>query len=103
MGATFISAANWGLNARTDQWAYRAVLIIQFIVPILLVIGTLVLPESPRWLIGKDKKEDALKVLRLLRRGTPDDLIQQEVELLYLADQEQRQLSEGASWADCFR
>lgn len=103
VGATLVMTANWGLNKRDDQWAYRIVLILQFIVPILLMIGAFVLPESPRWLVGKHRREDALKVLRLLRRGSPDDLIEQEVDLLMASEEEQASLSKGSSWIDCFQ
>lgn len=98
-----MQTANWGLHERDDQWAYRAVLILQFIVPLILIVGSFVLPESPRWLMGKGRKEDCLRVLRLLRRGTPDEVIQREVYLLDKAEEEQRTFNAASSWMDCFR
>ncbi|KAL4733205.1 general substrate transporter [Aspergillus similis] len=102
-GGTLIQAANWGLNKRSDQWAYRVVIILQFIVPVLLLVGSYILPESPRWLVGKGRRDDACKVLHLLRKGTPPDLIEKEADLLMLAEQVQQTLHGSSSWSDCFR
>ncbi|KAL3475235.1 general substrate transporter [Aspergillus californicus] len=103
VGGTLVQTANWGLHERPDQWAYRVVLILQFIVPIILLIGTLILPESPRWLVGKGRRDDAAKVLHLLRRGTPPELIEKEADLLMMSEQEQQDLHGSVSWLDCFK
>ncbi|KAL4749563.1 general substrate transporter [Aspergillus terricola var. indicus] len=102
-GGTLIQAANWGLNERSDQWAYRVVIILQFIVPVLLLVGSYILPESLRWLVGKGRRDDACRVLHLLRNGTPPDLIEKEADLLMLAEQVQQTLHGSASWSNCFR
>ncbi|KAL3463482.1 hypothetical protein BJX64DRAFT_287231 [Aspergillus heterothallicus] len=103
VGGTLIQTANWGLNSRTDQWAYRVAIILQFIVPVLLLIGSYALPESPRWLVGKGRRDDACKVLHLLRQGTAPDLIEKEADLLMLAEEVQQTLHGSASWLHCFR
>ncbi|KAL4882168.1 general substrate transporter [Aspergillus karnatakaensis] len=103
VGGTLIQTANWGLNKRTDQWAYRIVIILQFIVPVLLLIGSYILPESPRWLVGKGRRDDAAKVLHLLRRGTPAEVIEKEADLLMLAEEVQGTLHGSSSWVDCFK
>ncbi|KAL4809091.1 general substrate transporter [Aspergillus unguis] len=105
VGGTLIQTANWGLHNRQDQWAYRVVIILQFVVPVVLMIGSFVLPESPRWLVGKGRRDDAAKVLHLLRRGTPHEIIEQEADLLLLAEQEQQALHglTSASWISCFK
>lgn len=103
VGGVLTATANWGLESRTDRWAYRVVLILQFIVPILMLIGGFILPESPRWLVGAGKDAEALKVLTLLRRGTPQDLIEQEVKLLIASEEQERQLNHASSWIGCVR
>lgn len=94
--------ANWGLQSRTDQWAYRPTLMIQFIIPIVLIAGGFFLPESPRWLIGRGKVEEARRVLHFLRRGTPVALIDEELNLLVQAEEQDRELYLHTSWADVF-
>ncbi|KAK6214311.1 Dolichyl-diphosphooligosaccharide-protein glycosyltransferase subunit dad1 [Pestalotiopsis sp. IQ-011] len=103
VGATMACVANWGLQSRTDQWAYRPTLMIQFIIPIVLVVGGFFLPESPRWLVGRGRTEEARKVLRFLRRGTPVALIDEELNLLVQAEEQDRELYLHTSWADVFR
>ncbi|KAI9375892.1 general substrate transporter [Aspergillus egyptiacus] len=103
VGGMLIQTANWGLNHRQDQWAYRVVLILQFIVPTLLLIGCAILPESPRWLIGKGRRDDAVQVLCLLRRGTPPELIETEADLLMLSEKDQQSFHRSNTWLDCFR
>jgi MFS transporter, SP family, sugar:H+ symporter len=102
VGATLVNTANWGMHDRTDQWAYRMVIILQFIVPIVLGIGSLFIPESPRWLVGHGRDADAKVVLKWLRRGTADELVDQEVQLLVAAEEENKQHFSN-SWIECFR
>jgi hypothetical protein len=87
---------------RTDQWAYRMIIILQLLVPAVLITGSFVVPESPRWLIRAGRDADALKVLLWLRKGTPSDVVEQEVGLLSLAEEELKQTMTG-SWLECFR
>lgn len=45
VGATMVVTCNWGLEARTDQWAYRVILILQFFIPFLMISGGAVSPR----------------------------------------------------------
>lgn len=102
VGAVLVNTANWGMQDRADQWAYRMVIILQFICPIVLVAGSFFVPESPRWLIGKGRDTEAQGVLEYLRQGTDRDLVQQETRLLVAAEEENR-AHHGNSFLDCFR
>lgn len=97
------SVSNWGFREREDQWAYRATLIIQFIIPVALVAGGFFLPESPRWLVGRGRFEEARVVLHFLRRGTPVEIIDEELDLLVQAEQQDKELYEHTTWLDVFR
>jgi sugar porter (SP) family MFS transporter len=73
--------ANWvgyaGAFASGDaQW--RVPLAMQLPVPILLIVMLFFVPFSPRWLILKDRQEEARNVLNRLH-GTSDDLVAQEM------------------------
>ncbi|KAK3631662.1 hypothetical protein LTR56_016769 [Elasticomyces elasticus] len=103
VGAVMAATCNWGTQYWTTHWAWRLVVVIQFLIPILMLVGGTVLPESPRWLVGKGRNEQALKVLRILRRGAPDDVIQQEWRLLIAAEEEQAEHHSATTWLDCFR
>ncbi|PZE22975.1 MFS transporter [Curtobacterium sp. MCBD17_028] len=53
----------WG--SHTDVWRYM--LAVALIPAVALFIGMLRVPESPRWLLGKGREDDALAVLRTIR------------------------------------
>ncbi|KAH7006628.1 general substrate transporter [Fusarium venenatum] len=52
------------------QW--RIPLALQVVTPALLCIGTLFLPESPRWLLQNDRPDEALDVLKRLHANVQD-------------------------------
>lgn len=51
----------------SDAWAWRAMFFYGIIPAIILLLGLMFLPESPRWLILKGKTEQAIKSLIKLR------------------------------------
>ncbi|KAH8884126.1 putative transporter [Thozetella sp. PMI_491] len=102
VGAVLVNTANWGMNTRDDQWAYRMVIVLQLIVPAVLLTGSFFVPESPRWLVGKGRSAEALEVLEFLRKGTPRDLVEHEVQLLSAAEEENRSHFSN-SWFECFK
>lgn len=48
-GGLVAVVVNWAMSERADQWAYRVVLILQIFIPIVMVVGGFILPESPRY------------------------------------------------------
>ena len=97
-----INAANWGVYERTDQWAYRLAILLQLVAPLILGIGSFFMPESPRWLIGRGRDAEALEILKLLRRGTSMESIEEETAFLVAAEEESR-ASLHHSWIECFK
>lgn len=45
---------------------------------LILIAGVMFLNESPRWLMEKDRHEQAMASLKKLRKGTDDELIDLE-------------------------
>lgn len=67
-----------------DEWfaadeAWRAMFAIGVIPAVLLVIGVRTLPESPRWLVDRGRRDDARAVLETL--GDDEHTVDVEVEL----------------------
>ncbi|KAB8238600.1 High-affinity glucose transporter rgt2 [Aspergillus alliaceus] len=63
-------------NSTKDRWdtgCYRIPVAVQFAWAIILVVGMLLLPETPRFLIKKDRHEAAAKALSRLRRIDVND------------------------------
>ncbi|KZS93142.1 general substrate transporter [Sistotremastrum niveocremeum HHB9708] len=54
--------------------SWRIPLSVQCIIGLILAVGSLLIPESPRWLIDTDKDEEGMRVLVALHGGNPADL-----------------------------
>ncbi|RYM04951.1 sugar porter family MFS transporter [Sporolactobacillus sp. THM7-7] len=63
----FIINAILGNAAGDHEYVWRFMLVVATIPAIVLFIGMLMMPESPRWLISKRKVKDGLTVLRKVR------------------------------------
>lgn len=83
-GLNMAFAINLGLTValgKSNQWAWRLPIIIMQIYPVLLMAFIGVLPESPRWLVSHDRKDDAKAALTRIygeeqAKETLDNLIE---------------------------
>ncbi|EED16095.1 sugar transporter, putative [Talaromyces stipitatus ATCC 10500] len=66
-GSILASGINKAFATRTDGLGWKTITGIQFIFPVLIILFTLFIPSSPRWLISKDRNEDAITALCRLR------------------------------------
>ncbi|GME82731.1 unnamed protein product [Ambrosiozyma monospora] len=62
-GAILASWGCYGVSKRIDDWGYKVPTLLQMGYPILQLIIVWGLPESPRWLVSKDRYSDAKAVL----------------------------------------
>ncbi|RFU81725.1 sugar inositol transporter [Trichoderma arundinaceum] len=82
-----------GLEGREDEWAYKAPFALQWLWPLVILVGLPFAPESPYWLVRQGRKEDARSALVKLSssKNAPDidqvllgveqtDLLEQEFE-----------------------
>lgn len=94
-----------GVSERQDQWAYRIPYALQWIYPIPLIIGIAFAPESPWWLVRKERYEDAKKmVLRLASPEKNPDFNADETIAMYKHTNEmEKAISQGTSYWDCFK
>jgi sugar porter (SP) family MFS transporter len=66
-----IMVAFWvSYSLKTTQYGWRYTLGAQCIPAIVLLVGIVFLPHSPRWLVQQGREHEALSVLSLLRRGS---------------------------------
>lgn len=90
-------------NGRNDHSAYRIPIGIQFIWAAILLIGMIILPESPRWLIKKGREEKAKKSLtRLTGLSIDDPVLIQELEDIKVNLMEEQKIGE-AGWLDVLK
>ncbi|KAA8641955.1 hypothetical protein EYZ11_010223 [Aspergillus tanneri] len=104
LGQLTASGVLKGLADRTDQWAYRVPFAIQWAWPVPIFIGVFLAPESPWWLIRKDRREDAVKALkRLTRTGSPGFDAEETVSMIIYTNALEKRAETGTSYLDCFK
>lgn len=91
--------------SRDDEWAYRIPYGLQWMWPFPLFIGIFLAPESPWWLVRKNRDEDAKKaLLRLTNAGRNSDFNADEtIAMIRHTTNLEAKLSDGASYFDYFR
>lgn len=104
-GILISNIVNYGVrNIETSDASWRIVIGLGIAFSLPLGIGILAVPESPRWLAGRDDWEGArLSMSRL--RGLKDDphnpLIEDDLNEMKEVLDKERQVGQG-SWAECF-
>lgn len=58
---------NYGCSKSGSDFVWRFPIAFQVLFALILVIGMIGLPESPRWLISKDRHEEGIRVIAALR------------------------------------
>ncbi|EXJ69785.1 uncharacterized protein A1O5_06856 [Cladophialophora psammophila CBS 110553] len=101
-GSVIATGVNKAFSTRTDGLGWKAVTGIQFIFPVLIILFTLFIPSSPRWLLSKDRDHEAITALRRIRpKGDgSDDKCAAEIQAIKEALQEQ---VHKAPWLDLVR
>ncbi|CAO1624773.1 unnamed protein product [Parajaminaea phylloscopi] len=75
IGLLIAAIVNNSTQTRRDSGSYRIPIGVQFAFAIIMSVGLLILPESPRWLIKVGKPEQAAKALGRLNSASPEDAI----------------------------
>ncbi|TKA37529.1 hypothetical protein B0A54_11487 [Friedmanniomyces endolithicus] len=102
LGIMLASCVGYATQDRTDSSAFRIPIGIQFLWALVLIVGLLLLPESPRYFVKKGRLDLAMKALARLRgqsvqsEGILDELAEIQANFEY----EQR-LGE-VTWLGCF-
>lgn len=103
-GQLIASGVLKGLVTRTDQWAYKIPFALQWMWPVPIFIGVWLAPESPWWLVRRDRREDAVKaVKRLARADTPGFSAEETVSMIVYTNAMEQSVETGTSYLDCFK
>ncbi|KAK9427404.1 general substrate transporter [Lipomyces doorenjongii] len=104
MGQFIGTGVTFALQSRLDQWAYRIPFAVQWWWCVLYFMFIWFAPESPYWLVRKDREEEAVQVLtRLSGRSDPEQDARNRVTLIRETNLIEKELSESATFIDCFR
>ncbi|SPO01684.1 probable RCO3 - glucose transporter [Cephalotrichum gorgonifer] len=103
IGLLLAALVNNATSNRNDTGSYRIPIAIQLAWSLILFVGMLILPETPRYLIKRDQVEKAAQALSYLRRlPTDHEAIAAELAEVQ-ASHETEMSTEKGSYLDCFR
>ncbi|KAA8917508.1 hypothetical protein TRICI_000374 [Trichomonascus ciferrii] len=92
----------YGTNERTDTGAWRIPLGLTFLWALILLIGVAFMPESPRYLLSKDRVDEALKSMCYVnKRDSDDPLIKLSMDEIVAAIEHERDVG-TAGWGQVF-
>jgi len=63
LGSLVCTFVGWGTSYVNNDWAWRSICLIQIFPSVCQLIFIWFIPESPRWMISKDRNEEALQTL----------------------------------------
>lgn len=82
----------------SSNTSWRVAMAVQLIPGGMLAIGSIILKESPGWLLRKGREEEALKVLSYVRQlDAEHPYLQEEIGMLRVVIDEERRLAGGRS------
>ncbi|EIW53905.1 AmMst-1 [Trametes versicolor FP-101664 SS1] len=103
IGLLLSAVVNNATKDRPDHSAWQIPISVQLVWAFVLFVGMIWLPETPRWLVKQDRREDAAKSMSRLRSlPVNDPVVQSELEEIAAALEEEREMDQS-SYADCFR
>ncbi|KAN0116727.1 general substrate transporter [Hyaloscypha variabilis] len=103
-GQLIAAGINEGFQPMTTQWAYRIPFAIQWVWPIPLAAILFFAPESPWWLVHKERFEEAeLTVRRLSSKSMTSDDAKKSIAMMIHTHQIEMEAETGTSYWDCFK
>ncbi|KAF3761921.1 hypothetical protein M406DRAFT_64992 [Cryphonectria parasitica EP155] len=104
-GALLVSSIGWGTAYIPNDWSWRSITLIQIVPSVVQLIFIWWLPESPRYLVNKDRNDEALLVLSKYHAGgnVHDAIVQFEYLEIKQTIQMDRDTDKATSYLDFFR
>lgn len=81
-GQTIASLVNYGTKNIPNDSSWRIPVGLQFVMPVILLCLWPLVPESPRWLLAKNREKDAIKSLTRLRSNASEQELQEKLQVL---------------------
>ncbi|CAG8105272.1 unnamed protein product [Penicillium olsonii] len=103
IGQLIASGVLYGLVGRTDQWSYRIPFALQWIWPVPLIAICWLAPESPWWLVRKDRLEDAKRSIRRLGGSKTEEQINGQLAMMVHTIKIEAEIEAGTTYYDCFK
>lgn len=97
-GQLVATLVTYGTQNIQNDSGWRIPVSIQFIMPAILLIFLPRIPESPRWLLMRNRRSEAFQSLQRFRRHSTDDEVNYELDIVENAIRTENQ----GSWAEVF-
>jgi len=84
-GSVLAAGVTLGTYAMPNNWSWRIPSLLQLVPSLLCLTFVWFIPESPRWLVSRDRSDEALAILiKYHAEGNPDDaFVQAEFRQIY--------------------
>ncbi|PGH13449.1 hypothetical protein AJ80_06318 [Polytolypa hystricis UAMH7299] len=69
VGALLVAVIGWGTSYVGGDWSWRSITLIQIVPSVIQLTFIWFIPESPRFLVSKDRNEEALQMLATYHGG----------------------------------
>lgn len=102
LGAIIASSVTFGTRNLSTTWAWRVPSIVQCVPSFLSLLALLITPESPRWLISRNKIEEATEVFQIVEKIDIEDATAMALEVQHSIEGEKESQSSSA-WLEYFR
>ena len=104
IGQILASGVLKGLLNYPTEWSYRIPFAIQWAFPVPIMIGVLFCPESPWWLVRRNRMDDAMNSVRRLQASSEsEESVASTVSMMRLTNEQEKAVSEGTTYWDCFK
>ena len=94
---------NYYTSKRLSRLSYQIPLAVLYIVPVVLSIALLFLPDTPRYYVTKDRSDKARKAIARLRGIKDSSILDANVAEIELGWEEEKNLHNGVRLMDMFR
>jgi MFS family permease len=68
-GALLVSCIAWGTSNIDNDWSWRSITLFQVVPSVIQLVGIWWVPESPRYLVNKERHQEALHILTKWHAG----------------------------------
>ncbi|KZL84786.1 lactose permease [Colletotrichum incanum] len=104
-GSIFAAWCTFGTFKITSTWSWRIPSLLQGAVPVIQLLGFYFLPESPRWLMRRGRKDEARKVFADYHAGgnLNDPLVEFEMREVENTLGEEAETMSQSSWLELVR
>ncbi|THZ36436.1 putative maltose permease [Aureobasidium pullulans] len=92
-----------GVESRTDALAYKIPFAIQWVWPVILLVGLCFAPESPYWLVRQGRRDDAKHALEKLTSNKDRTDLDAMLILIEETDLLEREIEASTTYLDCFK